>query len=60
MKEFETPIQKVAKKSFCFGTFPKTFITGNIGDVFTVIGETKSYYITTNQTNPKLPKWIFD
>ena len=60
MTTYTTPTEKTAKKSYCFGTFPKTYITGNAGDKFNVIGETKSYYITTNVKNPKLPKWIVD
>lgn len=60
MKNYTTPITKTAITSYCFGTFPKTYITGNIGDTYTVIGETKTYYITTNEKNNKLPKWIVD
>lgn len=58
MTTYSIPKEVKAAKSYCFGTFPKTYVTGNIGDVFTVIGETKSYYITTNKKNNKLPKWI--
>ena len=58
MKKYNEPVKMVAKRSFCFGSFPKTYITGNIGDEFTVIGETEKNYITTNEKNNKLPKWI--
>jgi len=56
MTTYTTPIELKATKSFAFGRFPKSYITGKIGDVFTVIGETKSYYITNNPINNKLPK----
>lgn len=59
MKTFSSPIEVTVKHSFYFGSLQKgTLITGKIGDKFTAIGETKAYYITTNQTNNKLPKWI--
>jgi hypothetical protein len=58
MKTYTTPIEMKATKSYCFGSFPKTYISGNAGDVFTVIAETKAYYITTNPKNNKLPKWV--
>ena len=58
MKTYATPIEIKATKNYCFGTFPKTYITGNVGDIFTVIAETKAYYITTNTKNNKLPKWV--
>ena len=60
MKTYKEPIIKVANKSFAFGTFPKTYITGEIGEEFTVIGETEKNYITTNTKNNKLPKWIVE
>jgi hypothetical protein len=60
MKTFTTPIEKTANCSFYFGTFPKTNVTGNKGDTFKIIGETKTYYITENKRNSKLPKWIFE
>jgi hypothetical protein len=59
MKTYKTPITKTAIKSFYFGTL-KTLISGKIGDTFTVIGETKTYYITTNERNNKLPKCFVD
>ena len=58
METYLTPKEMKVTKSYCFGTFPKTYITGKIGDVVTVIGETKNYYITTNAINNKLPKWV--
>jgi len=60
MKTYNTPITKTAKVNYIFGTFPKTYVSGNIGDVLTIIGETKAYYITTNVKNPKLPKWVVE
>jgi len=60
MKTYTKSIVKEAKVSYCFGTFPNTYVTGQIGDKFTVIGETKTYYITTNEKNNKLPKWVVD
>jgi hypothetical protein len=58
MKKFETPIKVTAKTGYAFGTFPKTSIMGNAGDVFEVVAETKKYWITTNTRNNKLPKYI--
>jgi hypothetical protein len=58
MKNYSAPIEIKATKGYSFGSFPKTYISGNVGDVFIVIGETKAYYITTNTKNNKLPKWI--
>lgn len=60
MKTFNQPQTKTAKVSYCFGTFPKTYITGKVGDSFNVIGETKAYYITDNAKNNKLPKWVVE
>jgi hypothetical protein len=58
MKIYSKPTEIKATKNYFFGTFPKTYVTGKIGDVFTAIGETKAYYITTNPKNNKLPKWV--
>lgn len=58
MKNYAQPIEKTAVKNFCFGASPKTLISGTIGATFTVIGETKAYYITNNPKNNKLPKWV--
>lgn len=60
MITFNQPQTKTAKRSFCFGSFPNKYITGTIGDTFNVIGETKTYYITDNTKNNKLPKWIVE
>ena len=52
------PIEVVSTKNFCIGTYSKgTYYTGKIGDKFKVIAETKTYYITENEKNNKLPKW---
>ena len=59
MKTLTNQIEVTITKSFCFGTFSKgTYYSGTIGDKFTVIAETKTYYITTNETNNKLPKYF--
>jgi hypothetical protein len=60
MKTYTQPVEMKAVINFTFGSFPKTYIGGSIGDVFTVIGETKAYYITDNPKNNKLPKYIVD
>lgn len=58
MKTLAYPIEVVATKNFCLGTPSKgTFYTGKIGEKFKVIAETKTYYITENEKNNKLPKW---
>lgn len=58
MKNFKTPIEVTATKSFCYGTLQKgTYYTGMLGQKFTVIAETKKFYITDSKVNNKLPKW---
>jgi hypothetical protein len=58
MKTLSQPIKVVATKNFCFGNYSKgTYYTGKIGEQFTVIAETKTYYIIENKKNNKLPKW---
>lgn len=37
MKAFNEHQIKISKRSFCFGSFPKKYITGQIGDTFNVI-----------------------
>jgi hypothetical protein len=58
MTNYTQAIEKTAVTNFCFGTYPKTYISGTVGAKFCVIGETKAYYITTNPKNNKLPKWV--
>jgi hypothetical protein len=60
MKKYKAPVKKTIKKSFYYGTFPKTLIKGNVGDIVTVVGETEKFYITTNTKNNKLPKWTVE
>ena len=57
MKTFTTPKKVTATSNWTLGTYPKTYISGNVGDVYLVYGETKAYYFTDNQKNNKLPKW---
>ena len=57
MTTFTTPKKVTATSNWMLGAYPKTYISGNIGDVYTVYGETKAYYFTDNQKNNKLPKW---
>ena len=58
MKTLSNPIEVTATKNFCFGSYAKgTYYSATIGDKFKVIAETKTYYITENKINNKLPKW---
>jgi hypothetical protein len=60
MTTFITPKQVTAIKNWNLGTYPKTYIGGSIGSVYTVYGETKAYYFTDNKKNNKLPKWAVE